>query len=141
MEQSMPNFSSGMNGTKSMNTFEVFNFQEIAKKEKECEFPPINTNPVRQFESEMSDLIYDPLTAAPTKKSLKENSTSSQKEDQEENEDDYSVYEVKSDDKNEKDEVSENIGLIESEAKNGGNLKTILIFLSLFGILIFSAAI
>lgn len=141
MEQSMPNFSSGMNGTKTMNTFEVFNFQEMTKKESENELPPINTKPIAKFESEMSELIYDPHTAAPMKNSQSQNSVSSEKENQEENEDDYSVYEVKSDGKDEKDGVADNIGLMESEARSGENMKTVLIFLILFGVLIFSAAI
>lgn len=47
---------------------------------------------------------------------------------EEQNDDDYSVYEVKSDDNNIESDATENIGLMESEARSSENIKMILIF-------------
>ena len=55
-------------------------------------------------------------------------------------EEDCSVYEVKSDD-NEANQNEEIFGLVENESKNSENIKTIAIFIILFSILIFTAAI
>lgn len=56
------------------------------------------------------------------------------------NDNDLSVYEVHSDDKS-KDGAQENVGLMESEARSNENLKIMVVFILLFSILTFSAAI
>ena len=106
--------------------------------------PPINFNSGKAFNGDLEENIYN-LNSAVTSQTRgllrKEEPPKKESISEKDNEDDYSVYEVQSDGKDSNDGLKENIGLMESEARSGENVKTMLIFIILFAVLIFSAGI
>jgi hypothetical protein len=107
------------------------------------ELPPIKMEEIKRFDPELTDNIFNSLQSQRNISDRPLNSARGSARDSavnNENDDDLSVYEVQSDDQ-ENTMASVNTGLMESESRSNGNLKMMIIFGILFGILIFSAAI
>jgi hypothetical protein len=115
------------------------NFDSSKDVTNRPDLPPLQMEEIKRFDAELTDNIFSSLQSQRniSDRPLNSDRVSDVNND---NDDDLSVYEVQSDDE-ENTMASENIGLIESESRSNGNLKLMIIFGILLGILIFSAAI
>jgi hypothetical protein len=115
------------------------NFDSSKDVTNRPDLPPIKMEEIKRFDPEITDNIFNSLQS---QRNISDRPLNSARDSavNNENDDDLSVYEVQSDDQ-ETTKASVNTGLIESESRSNGNLKLMIIFLILLGVLIFSAAI
>jgi hypothetical protein len=115
------------------------NFDSSKDVTNRPDLPPIKMEEIKHFDGELTDNIFSSLQS---QRNISDRPLNSARDSavNNDNDDDLSVYEVQSDDE-ENTMASVNIGLIESESRSNGNLKLMIIFGILLGILIFSAAI
>ena len=108
--------------------------------------PPISMSGARMFTVDLSNNQVDKEKSASSSKSdvcidNKSESINRSLNKKVDDDEDCSVYEIKSDEDDEEIKNKEIFGLVESESKNGENIKTIAIFIIVFAILIFTAGI